>query len=352
MFKLVLFLLLASCATSKKEADCVDKKGENTLVEKMETILSTMQGTPVKLKEIERSCHKVKYLAFDDVHVVVYRLPGMKNALSSTVNFTDPTLQKNCWNQALIDLERLDKNGEYLQLMKLHQRMHPFEWKDMDVGPNKWVKCGLKDQEQYYSSLETLVHEVDHEVGTYNDDKVCLYLIEKKDYLCFRFAENLPKRSLGRLDLNIISLQGGRKLLSRLQEIYLTNIDQEVWSLLDELNAYGVTVRTMTRILQVKGNGYVITEGKRNMAIVSMFQLIVKRYFERLKIKYPADYQIAIEQNRESLQTLLQNSNQAYLEWARELNKQQEKEKAAELTFRKLFTHSSPFFTDLGWSPK
>ena len=69
----------------------------------------------------------------------------------------------------------------------------------------------------------------------------------------------------------------------------MLNIDQEVWSLLDELNAYGVTARTMTRILEVKGGGHIFTEGKRNMAIVSMFQLIVKRYFERLKEKNPKE---------------------------------------------------------------
>jgi hypothetical protein len=352
MFKLVMFLLLASCATSKKGAFCVDKKGENTLVEKMQTMLSTINGGPVELKEIDRSCHKVKYLAFDDVHVVIYRLPGMDRSQASTVNYTDPKLQNACWDKALTDLSQLDQNEDYKLLLKLHKEMHPFEWKDMDVGPNKWVKCGNNDLEQYYGSLETLVHEVNHEIKTFKQDDVCLYLMEKKDYVCFNFDKNLPKRSLGSLDLNIIPLNAGRKLLTTIQETYLTNIDQEIWSLLDEMNAYGVTTRTMGRILKEKGMGHLITDGKRNIAIVSMFQLIVKRYFERLKVKNPVAYGQAIEQNRESLKQLFQNSNDAYLEFVRELAKHQETEKIAEKTFRKLFTHSSPFFTDLGWSPK
>ena len=351
MFKRVMFLLLASCATTKKEADCVDKKGENTLVEKMQTMLSTIHGSPVNLKEIDRTCHKVKYLAFEDVHVVIYRLPEMDRSQASTVNYTDPKLQKACWDKALTDISELDQNEQYMELLKRHEKIHHFEWKDMDVGPNKWVKCGNQDSEKYYGSLETLVHEVNHEIKTFKGNEVCLYLMEQKNYVCFNFDVLLPKSSLGRLDLNLIPLNAGRKLLTTIQETYLTNIDQEMWSMLDELNAYGITVRSMTRILKVKGLGHIIIDGKRNIAIVSMFQLTVKRYFERLKVKNPVAYEQAIEQNRESLKQLFKNSNDAYLEFVRELAKHQETEKIAEKTFRKLFTHSSPFFTDLGWSP-
>lgn len=352
MFKLVFFLILASCASTKNPANCVEKKDEKFLVEKLTTILSTMRGAPLELKEIERSCHKVKYKAFDNVQVVVYRLPGMINTLTSTVNYTEPALQQACWDKALGDLTEIDKDSRYKNQMDLHQKSHPFEWKDLDVGPSKWVKCGLNDQEQYYSSLVTLVHEVNHEIKTFKDNQVCLYLLEKQDYLCFEFDKDLPRRSLGRLDLNIIPFDAGRESLTHLQDIYLLNIDQEIWSLLDELNAYGISARTMTRILEVKGGAHIFTEGKRNMAIVSMFQLIVKRYFERLKVKNPRAYTKTLEQNRENLKVLLQNSNDAYLEWVRVITSHNEKEKKAELTFRKLFVHSSPFFTDLGWSPK
>ena len=352
MLKVIMFLLLASCASSNKYADCVEKKDETLLIEKMTAILSSSQGTSVNLKEIERNCHKIKYHAFDQIHVVIYRLPGMINARSSTVNMIDPKLQKTCWDKAIADLSEIDNESSYKEMMDLHLKMNPFEWKDLDVGPSKWVKCDLKDQEQYYTSLLTLAHEVNHEVKTFKEDKICLYMLEKKDYLCFKFDQDLPRRSLGKLDLNIVSLRAGRKLLIRLKEIYLTNIDQEIWSLLDELNAYGVTARSMTRISKVKGRGLVFIEGKRNIALVSMFQLIVKRYFERLKIKNSIAYKKAIQQNRENLQELMKNSNEAYLEWVRELAKHQEQEKEAEVIFRKLFVHASPFFTDLGWSPK
>jgi hypothetical protein len=352
MIKLVMFLILASCASPKNVANCVEKKDEKFLVEKLTTILSTIKGSPLKLKEIERSCHKIKYQAFDKVQVIVYRLPGMKNTLSSTVNYTEPVLRQACWDKALMDIFEIDKGNRYQKLMELHQKMNPFEWKDLDVGPSKWVKCGLDDQEIYYSSLVTLVHEVNHEIKTFKDNQVCLYLLEKQDYICFQFDKDLPRRSLGRLDLNIIPFDAGRESLTHLQDVYLLNIDQEIWSLLDELNAYGISARTMTRILEVKGNAHIFREGKRNMAIVSMFQLIVKRYFERLKEKNLRAYEKVMAQNRKHLQILLQDSNDAYLEWLRVIARNNEKEKKAELTFRKLFTHASPFFTDIGWSPK
>lgn len=352
MFKLLIIFFLASCAGPQIGSNCVQKKDEISLVKKLTTILSTMNGSPLELKEIERSCHKIKFKAFDDVQVIVYRLPGMQNTLSSTVNFTEPALQKTCWDKALSDVSDIDKDDRFKHLMELHQKMNSFEWKDLDVGPSKWIKCGVNDQEKYYSSLVTLVHEVDHEVKTFKGDNVCLYLLEKKDYLCFQFDKDLPRRSLGRVDLNIIPFDAGRESLTHLQDVYLLNIDQEIWSLLDELNAYGVTARTMTRILEVRGSDHIFTEGKRNMSIVSMFQLIVKRYFERLKEKNPKAYAKVINENRKNLQTLLQNSNDAYLEWTNVIAKHNEKEKKAELTFRRLFTHSSPFFTDLGWSPK
>ncbi|MBA2403346.1 MAG: hypothetical protein H0V66_01135 [Bdellovibrionales bacterium] len=352
MFKLVMLLLLASCATPKNDSFCVEKKDEANLVKKLSTILSTMHGSEVKLKELERSCHKIKYHAFESVQVVVYRLPGMANALASTVNYTEGALQQACWNKALSDIAEIDRDGRYKKLLDLHQKMNSFEWQDLDVGPNKWVKCSEKDQEKYYGSLITLLHELNHEVKNFKKDDVCLYLLEKNDYLCFTFDQDLPRRSLGRLDLNIIPLEAGREALINMQDIYLINIDQEVSSLLDELYAYTLTLKGMQQVLKVKGGSYIFTEGKRNIALVSMFQLIVKRYFERLKLKDPKAYAKAIEQNREPLKKLLQISNDAYIDWVKEMKSFQEKEKKAEKTFRRLFKHASPFYTDLGWSPK
>lgn len=352
MFKLVLILLLASCAGPKNPGNCVTKKDEKFLGEKLSTILSTVKGGPVTLKEIERSCHKIKYQAFDNVQVVIYRLPGMTKTLSSTVNYTEPAEQSACWNKALTDVMQIDKDGRYQQLLDLHKKMNPFEWQDLDIGPSKWVKCGPNNQEIYFGSLVTLVHEVNHEVKKFDGDQVCLYMLEKKDHLCFEFDTDLPRRSLGKLDLNIIPHDAGRDMLTQMQDVYLLNIDQEIWSLLDELNAYGITLQTMTRILEVKGFDHIVTGGKRNLALVTMFQLIVKRYFERLKEKNPEAYQKILVDNKENLKALLKSSNESYKEWVRVLEKYNEKEKKAEAVFRKLFTRSSPFYKDLGWSPK
>ena len=113
-----------------------------------------------------------------------------------------------------------------------------------------WLKCD-GDEVEFFDSVVTFVHELDHQLRK-NDDQ-CIYSAAYGNYICFDFPESLPPRSFGKLGSFPTRDEKAIRALRTVQKIYLTDIDENLLLLLDELNAYTLSVRNYVDLYRRKG---------------------------------------------------------------------------------------------------
>lgn len=354
---IVSFILLNNCSSKNKstpvlsqDLSCVSEQDISEMLPKFIAFIETLKGEKIELKPIVKSCHKVKF-SNQFLSVVLFRLPGMAKTHGSTINNTPDELKKTCWDKALHDINQLDELSVANRILLLHQKRYPLEWEDLDIGPSKWLQCQASVASEWHLSLMTLLHELAHQLDFKIDDKKCLYSLDNDKNLCFKLDEKLPWRSLAKLDLSDIPENRGRKFFEKIQKVYLTDIDQPVLNLLDELNAYSIDNLVQSWSLKQSKSSVIELDGARNPATVTLFQLLVKNYFERLKGNNSNLYHLTLASNKTPLKQLFSRSEDTYQKWLKELKTNNETEKMAEKEFRNKFKAKSFFFDDLDWYP-
>jgi len=184
--------------------------------------------------------------------------------------------------------------------------------------------------QSYYNSIPILLHELTHDL----QQQQCLYTPQEN--LCFELSPKLPLRSVAAFKSFPFKDENTIKGLSFIQNMYMTATDQPPLILFDELNAYIVTNKTMTHILEKEGPSVLFDGEKRPGVFLPMFLLYTVRYLSHVKNNEPELYKINFEShegNRAALKILWSNGENTYTKWKSLLKKTGHEEKPFESAY-------------------
>lgn len=345
MLKIICLLVLClsiSCARRNKHPDitvpgpslppkaCWDEEKVNTILQKLTSVSTTMNDNVAHKLELKvDTCKKRKYSIGNSFIILV----NGKNGISGkTLNIAeDPKL---CMERAL-DMIRELKSDVDDKIIKIHQQMHADQWADIDLSPVGWLNCN-GTQNQFDDSVATLLHELNHQIRL--DDMKCMYVALSKKYLCFQLPKILPLRSYGKLESFSTDDENAIKALNSIQQIYLTNIDEPFFLLLDELNAYTLTNFNYHEFLRkFPQKRFFDIDGKRTGVFSPLFYKITVNYLSRLQKENKKLYMEAFlinTMNRSNIKELLFTVRKTYLAWQKYLKARKLEEKPFE---KKLF---------------
>lgn len=321
-------LVLFSCASTKKDAHpkgCIREEEISSLRKMMESTVETKVKSdgetlsPFSL--VDDQCVKRVYASGD------YRIVFKKGTLASDSEirgnlsrFSDMKDKAACFKDAVELIHGLEIPFANIALQQHLKKFGQPYWDDPDFGPMKWLKCDGRPNPDFYSSLGTLLHEVNHEL---KDDQ-CLFIPSEGRSLCFKLDPKLPLRSLARIEKFPTKERSITQALEMVQKVYLTDMDLPPVMLFDELNSYIITNRAMTSVLKKKGAAALYDGESRQGVLLPLFLTYTVRYLSILRGTAPQLYQenfrpVPGNANYTNIQTLLVDSEKVYSEWLHSL---------------------------------
>lgn len=335
---LVVLVLSVACSTKKnkeegklKAASCWNEERASFVLDKLTKVSNSMNGgKSLDVALVEETCRKRKYSIGDKYIVLLNEVGGEVNG--KIVRKSDDP--KACMDRALKDIEKL-KSAVDDKIIGMHKQMYAKDWSDPDTSPVSWLNCG-GDQNAFDDSVAILLHELTH--GLKITEMQCVYHAVSQKYLCFRLPKELPLRSYGKLDNFSTDDENTIKALEIIQKIYLTDVDQPLYMLIDELNAYTLSNYNYHELFKKYGTKrFFDKEGKRPGIFLPLFYKITVNYLSKLQKDNKRLYMetfLVNTSNRTNMKELLLKVRETYLAWAKYLKARKQAEKPWE---RKLF---------------
>lgn len=323
---LVLFMTLFGCSTTQRVSvvsGCLNQKYVTQTVQMLSTIIDTVaakegkntsQESPQKLEAL---CNKEVY-SKAGYRLLISKKPGTQEDVNGVFRTEDqvltPEAARSCLHKAETDINHMQFEAG-TRALQAYKTSYPELYDDPDLGPVKWLRCKVSEQNDYYDSLSTLAHELSHELRKAD----CLFPSFNSSAICFDLDPSLPKRSLGLISKFPTEDQKKVEFLRMMQKIYLTDADQPPSWLFDELNAYTITANGIARDLSTRGRSeFYRQDGTRNIVLLPMFLVITANYLIRLESQDPVGFENnfgAAGSNRSNLRSLLNASAIAFLNW-------------------------------------
>ena len=322
-------VIIASCsspAIKKNESSCWNEKLSTQIYDQLLSVFRTMDSidsqskTYKEVQLVESSCNKRKYIYGDHMFVLVNHKDTIE---AKSFHISDDP--KKCLDRGLSLVNSLH-SVVYQSLIERHREKYPMEWNDPDLSPVSWLQCGEKGLE-FDESVTTMLHEMTHELRA--KERQCLWLAVDQKELCFELPNILPLRSYGKIDHFPTFDPNAIRGLTALQKMYLTDTDQPLIMLLDELNAYTLTNKNyLDRYMKFGRMGiFKESDGKRYGIFVPVFYEYLMLYLSRLKkddLKLYNNVFRANKTNNISIKELMSTSKKTYESWIRYLKTQHE----------------------------
>lgn len=330
IFSLVLILssmalLLTSCASLKGALErCVYEEEADVLLPTLEKAADSnaqVRGVPVtKTVEVEHSCHRRVY-SRSGHRLLIFTTPGdADTTVKGTLSDMRKTVRTHeCFDRALKDLNGLNR-PELSRVLAEHQKRWDYLWKDLDVGPVKWLQCDQTKGSKWSEGLNSLIHELNHE----NHSGKCIFFPKDGSKLCFDLPDDLPRRSLGKVEAFPASPPAHVKFFREIQDIYMVTNDEPVEWLFEELHSYTLSLMVMTELMSKRGVTALFDGQERSPVVLPLFLLNTKLYLNRLKQKEPKDFQMYLAPGTPAatnLYVILRQAEDVYAAWLAALKK-------------------------------
>jgi hypothetical protein len=271
----------------------------------------------------ERLCSKRTFTR-NGYRIVIFQRPSdpahrLYSTISPPKNYE--ISPRECLARARKDLRDLGA-GFGLQIMNLHDEK--YKWisqDDGDIGPAKWLVCSKEKTAEYWSSLGNLIHELNHELSRRN----CLVSAIGQDPMCLMFPQGLPAPAGARITQFKAANPEHLKKLNEIQDLYLNTLNQPINSIIDELNAYILTAKIQSLVLDHHGPLAIIDPANhsRYAELLPLFQVLIARYFTSLKVTHPELYNRTMNRERLGvfLRTIVDNAEATHNEWLATIKK-------------------------------
>lgn len=303
-----------------------------SLLRQLEPVIdNASSGQTLKTELSQGACAKEVYKR-GDYRIIIFK-KGQNGVVSGSVTPATNSLDPSTLNTCLRKTENfIGKNHfqEGADIFRAYRTKFPDIWSDGDIGAPKWLDCKDMASISYYNSIPVLLHELTHDLR----QQQCLYTPQEN--LCFELSPKLPLRSVAAFKSFPFKDENTIKGLSFIQNTYMTVSDQPPLILFDELNAYIVTNKTMTHILEKEGASALFDGEKRSGVFLPMFLLYTVRYLTYVKNNEPELYKINFEsheRNKAALKILWNNGENTYTKWKSLLKKLGHEEKPFESTY-------------------
>lgn len=314
---LCLLSLPLSCASApgggSADSDCLSASETAAELAKLEKMVSPWVGSDSgQTRLIEDQCTK-KVFERGEYRLVVYRDHGGVSGNAALQRPPTALPAEECFARAMADLDQLDIPGSEV-IMVRHRVKYASLWNDFDIGPARWLRCERKKNVAYYESVQTLLHELNHQIR----EKHCLVLARTNETLCFTGAAQMPRRSIAKLDRFPTAQADMIASLRAFQGTYLTQVDEAYPLLVDELNAYTVTTRALKIMLEKLGP-LSVAEGKvRGVVFLPLVMVWTTQYLERAQKLAPSAFELVLgkrTKNRKHLRKFIEEAETEYRGW-------------------------------------
>ncbi len=330
-------IFITSCAVKPKASQCVDERIAQEMLKMITPMLNRMDGdskSPFVLTK--DACWKRTYTR-NERQVIVYVDPVKKTTHMDTSNVKGPESEiRACLDRGLILAKSLDPELNGKILSENQKKKGHYFW-DMDVGAVKWLKCSAEETPEWYESVGTMLHELNHE----NKTETCLFDPYGNQPLCFTDVKSLPLRSVAAFSKVPVSEKKAAEGLLQVQGLYLTDSDQPYDMLLDELLSYSTTLHNFNKTLTNFGATKLYDkDGTRAGALLPFMQILVIRYLIKVwesDRKLFEEHLLLKEKNWQNLKILMGYAEHEYQSWVKSLHKAKKPERRAEKELRAIY---------------
>ncbi len=315
----ILIVLVVSACTSlsKKETlGCLQDKQVSSVLRVLEKLADTDVNSSNSLKAnsklIETTCNKRVYEK-NSYRLLVYQNPvAADGVVQGSISNIENVGSKECLFAAVSQAGVLSPS--FKEIIDLHKQKWSWLWDDYDIGPAKWLNCKDRKTSDWFESIATFIHELNHEIR----EGSCLRFAKDSSNLCFDLDSALPLRSIAKLESFPTKNSNQLAGLIFFQKTYLTDLDQPPLYLFDELNSYILTTRAYSNILKKNGQSAIFKEESRPVIVLPLFLLYSVLYVERLSKSHPDLYKknfVLKPENITALKMLLAEGENTYRSW-------------------------------------
>lgn len=302
---------------------CLDEKKFEESLSRMSKLIDTsyanadINTSTERPQLVEDHCDKKIYFK-RDFRLVVSRRPGNEEEPNVSVQPRGTALSEESAHACLQKVEQDVAKIHFeagIRALYNYKRNYPTYYEDADIGPVKWISCASSDSHSYWDSLPDAIHELSHDLR----DEECLFPIKRNEVLCFKLDQDLPKRSLGKVEDLGTSDEERLRFLESAQKMYLTDTDQPVHMLFDELNSYTIATIGLITLLKERGHdNFYDSSGGRTAVILPLFMNMTANYLIRLNDDNRPLFSrnlLANQVNSQSLSRLLRTAEETFAEW-------------------------------------
>lgn len=312
--KIASILLLSQPLFAIEKSDCLSNK---TVQESLRHFASITDREP---KLLTKSCQKQSYQISSDKQFIVYYNPKkeIRGELQNT-NTNTKKSTKACLKKAEKDIASLNIPWSK-KLLSKSKHYHDWRWSDPDIGPHTWLSCNNQTSYEYYSSLATFLHELNHDVAKSS----CIYSAQTDKQICFHLDKELPLRGIAKADDFSSQQQDLHRRLRAVQDLYMNHVNKPPITLFGELSSFIVSSDIQARILKEKGSEiFIYRDYMRAPSMVPLFAFYTVNYLEKLKKLKPKLYHdnfVVHKKNRQSLSLLLAQAQKTHDQWQNTLS--------------------------------
>jgi hypothetical protein len=302
----------------EKVASCLTENAIRNVMPDLEILADKFNPSPSNKTELKNSTCTKRTYERAGYRIVIYKdkfwspelAQGAIHPMKSEVDAPDV-----CLKRTLTKVEELGNPGLNLIIKKAKVKLGE-RWTDPELGPVSWIKCEDKDSLEYYDSVTIMLHELTHLLIRDN----CLYVPFGDRFACVSLPSSLPPIAEARVNFDTYE-KTIQDHINKAQDVYMgKGREKETFlSLLDELNAYTVSLETALSFLEKKGKDTIY--GPYDFRIMQYLPFVafnIQLFLKKLKKNDPALFQrvfVADKKNQEALNFLISNSESVLNRW-------------------------------------
>lgn len=339
-----LALWLSTATAGPKSGSCISEEDAQTELNRWSEFLkksfNIQDEIPSSMiQKVQDGCWKKKLRLLDRFYLVIYKNPEVaKESVSSFLNSI--RAQERPREQCIRDALRVarDLKLDWVnRILDRHRSRHAWQWKDPDLGPGQYLACPAQDTVAFFDSIVLMLHELNH----LNAKEPCVYDPFADQERCLDSVASLPGAAKTKLDDFPTTVQNEKDSLELIQRTYLEAIPNvSLYSLLNELMGYSVSIQALTGILSSSGKPAVFADDGRQAALSNLLLVYVIRYIEQFKASDEATYSKMVgpkTENGKQVAALLKLGEESYQGWTKVLEAIHEPLKEFETGLWKLY---------------